>query len=130
MILNDKKFWVLWILMCVAIVTSCVYDIIKVRNFEDALYVFIACLPLIIILPLFLKRHKFGAEINASVACIYSMLLCYIRLSCKPLSNWDLYWLVFSISLSMLQFTILVVYWGIERFIKVCKSKSSKDSVN
>ena len=130
MMLNDKKFWILWLLMCVAIVTSCAYDIIKVCNFEDALYVFIACLPLIIILPLFQKRHKFGAVINATVACIYSVLLCYIRLSCKPLSNWDLYWLVFLITLAAVQFTILVVYWGIERFIKVCKCKSTKDSVD
>lgn len=128
--LTDKLFWVLWAVAQVAIVASCVYDAILNSNIEDASYVFFTCQPLMIILPFFHKRHKLGAIINISVVCAYSVLLCYIRLSYKPFSSWNLYWLVYLIALSMIQFTILAVYWGVERIIKVCKSKSSKDSAD
>lgn len=128
--LTDKLFWALWILTEVAIVASCVYDVIMNKYVDDALFVFIVCQPLMALLPFFLKRHQLGGVTNIAIASIYAIYCCCERFKYGGGFLDGANWFIYLSILSVFQFTILVVYWGIERIIKICKSKSFKDSAN
>lgn len=128
--LTDKLFWVLWILTEVAIVASCVYDVIMNKYVDDALFVFIVCQPLMALLPFFLKRHQLGAVTNIAIASIYAIYCCCERFNSGGGFLDGANWFIYLSILSALQFILVAVYWSIERIIKVCKSKSSKYSAN
>ncbi len=126
----QQIFWVLWAVAQVAIVASCVCDVIKNKYNDDALFVFVVCQPIMVLLPFFLKRHRLGAVINIAIASIYAICCCCERFNSGggflDCANWFIYLSI----LSVLQFILVALYWGIEKIIKVCKSKSTKDSVN
>ncbi len=72
----QQIFWVLWAVAQVAIVASCVCDVIKNKYNDDALFVFVVCQPIMVLLPFFLKRHRLGAVINIAIASIYAICCC------------------------------------------------------
>lgn len=76
---TNKLFWVLWSLAQVAIITSCVYDVIMNKYIDDALFAFIVCQPLMALLPFFFKRHQLGAVTNIAIASIYAIYCCCER---------------------------------------------------
>ena len=94
------------------------------------LFCFRRCQPIMVLLPFFLKRHRLGAVINIAIASIYAICCCCERFNSGggflDCANWFIYLSI----LSVLQFILVALYWGIEKIIKVCKSKSTKDSVN
>lgn len=69
----------LWSVSQVAIVASCVYDVIMNKYNEDALFVFIVCQPIMVLLPFFLKRHQLGEVINIAITSIYAICCCCER---------------------------------------------------
>ena len=123
----QKIFWVLWAVAQVTILASCVYDVIMVKYVEDALFVFIACQPLMILLPFLLKRHQLGAVTNMAIASIYAICCCCERFNSGGGFLDGANWFIYLSILSVLQFILVVTYWGIERIINVCKSKSAKE---
>ena len=125
--LTDKYFWALWAVAQVAIVASCVYDVVMNKYVDDALFVFIVCQPLMVILPFFLKRHQLGAVINITIASIYAICCCCERFNSGGGFLDGANWFIYLSILSVLQFILVAVYWGIERIIKVCKRKSPKN---
>lgn len=124
---TDKYFWALWAVAQVAIVASCVYDVVMNKYVDDALFVFIVCQPLMVILPFFLKRHQLGAVTNITVASIYAIYCCCERFNSGGGFLDGANWFNYLSILSVLQFILLAVYWGIERIIKACKRKSPKN---
>lgn len=127
---TNKLFWVLWSLAQVAIITSCVYDVIMNKYIDDALFAFIVCQPLMALLPFFFKRHQLGAVTNIAIASIYAIYCCCERFNSGGGFLDGANWFIYLSILSVLQFILVALYWGIEKIIKVCKSKSTKDSVN
>lgn len=123
---NINIFWRLWILSETAIASSCVYDVIMTKILSDGLFVFVACQPLMVLLPFFLKRHRSGAVTNIIVACIYVAFCCCSRFTAQSASifeNWG--WFIFLPGVSVLQFILLTIYWGIEIIVKTCLRKSA-----
>ncbi len=72
------------------------------------------------------KRHQLGAVTNIAIASIYAIYCCCERFNSGGGFLDGANWFIYLSILSVLQFILVAVYWGIERIIKVCKSKSSK----
>ena len=126
----QQIFWVLWAVAHVAIVASCVCVVLKNKYHDDALFVFVVCQPIMVLLTFFLKRHRLGAVINIAIASIYAICCCCERFNSGGGFLDGANWFIYLSILSVLQFILVALYWGIEKIIKVCKSKSTKDSVN
>ncbi|MDE5686819.1 MAG: hypothetical protein K2I26_09705 [Paramuribaculum sp.] len=122
----QKIFWVLWAVAQVAIVASCVYDVIMNKYNDDALFVFVVCQPIMALLPFFLKRHQLGAVINIAITSTYAICCCCERFNSGGGFLDGANWFIYLSILSVLQFVLVALYWSIERIIKVCKSKSTK----
>ena len=119
----QKIFWGLWAVSQVAIVASCVYDVIMNKYNEDALFVFFICQPIMVLLPFFLKRHQLGAVINIAITSIYAIYCCCERFNSGGGFLDGAKWFIYLSILSVWQFILVALYWGIERIIKSCKSK-------
>lgn len=113
--LIDKRFWVIWIITQILILSFCVYDGILCSYWEDAILVFGLCQPLMFVLTLFRKSHSFGAIINLIIVLIYSIYSGYLRID---LDDGIMYWILFMMALPNIQLTLLLIYWSIERIFK------------
>ena len=127
---TNKLFWVLWSLTQVVVASSCVYDTIMMKSVDDASFVFLICQPLMVLLYFFHKRHLLEAVIYMVIVSICAIYSCWDRFNSggEFLDGWN--WFVYLSLLSVFVFLLLGVHWSIERIIKVCKSKSSKDSAD
>ena len=104
---TNKLFWVLWSLAQVAIITSCVYDVIMNKYIDDALFAFIVCQPLMALLPFFFKRHQLGAVTNIAIASIYAIYCCCERFNSGGGFLDGANWFIYLSILSVLQFILV-----------------------
>lgn len=114
--LTDKRFWMVWIITEILILSFCVHDVILCSHWEDAILVFALCQPLMYVLTLFRKSHSFGAIINLTIVLIYSIFSGYLKIDFG--FGGGLYWILFMTALPNIQLTLLLIYWGIERISK------------
>ncbi len=114
--LTDRRFWVIWTITEIFILSFCVHDVILCSHWEDAILVFGLCQPLMFVLTLFRKSHSFGAIINLIIVLIYSIFSGYLKI------YWGfggvLCWMLFMTALLNIQLTLLLIYLGIERIFK------------
>lgn len=113
--LTDRRFWVIWTITEIFILSFCVHDVILCSHWEDAILVFGLCQPLMFVLTLFRKSHSFGAIINLIIVLIYSIFSGYLKLD---LGDGIMYWILFMMALPNIQLTLLLIYFGIERIFK------------
>lgn len=111
----DKRFWTIWIITEVLILSFCGHDVILCSHWEDAILVFGCCQPLMFVLTLFRKSHSFGAIINLLVVLAYSIFAGYLKID---LGDGIMYWILFMTALPNIQLLLLLLYWGIERILK------------
>lgn len=109
----DKRFWTIWIITEVLILSFCVHDGILCS--EDAILVFGFCQPLMFVLTLFRKSHSSGAIINLLVVLAYSIFAGYLKID---LGDGVMYWILFMTALPNIQLLLLLLYWCIERILK------------
>lgn len=113
--LTDKRFWVIWIITEVLILSFCGHDVILCSHWDDAILVFGLCQPLMFVLTLFRKSHSRGSTINLIIVLAYSIFAGYLRIS---LGDGIMYWILFMTALPNIQLLLLLIYWGIERILK------------
>lgn len=113
--LTDRKFWVIWTITEIFILSFCIHDVILCSHWEDAILVFGLCQPLMFVLTLFRKSHSFGAIINLIIVLIYSIFSGYLKID---LGDGIMYWILFMMVLPNIQLTLLLIYWSIERIFK------------
>lgn len=111
----DKRFWTIWIITEVLILSFCVHDVILCSHWEDAILVFGLCQPLMFVLTLFRKSHCRGAIINLIIVLAYSIFAGYLKID---LGDGIMYWILFMTALPNIQLMFLLLYWGIERILK------------
>ena len=92
----DKRFWTIWIITEVLILSFCGHDVILCSHWDDAILVFGLCQPLMFVLA-------------------YSIFAGYLRIS---LGDGIMYWILFMTALPNIQLLLLLIYWGIERILK------------
>lgn len=111
----DKRFWTIWIITEVLILSFCGHDVILCSHWEDAILVFGCCQPLMFVLTLFRKSHSSGAIINLIIVLAYSIFAGYLKID---LGDGIMYWILFMTALPNIQLLLLLIYWGIERILK------------
>lgn len=111
----DKRFWTIWIITEVLILSFCVHDGILCSHWEDAILVFGLCQPLMFVLTLFRKSHSSGAIINLIIVLAYSIFAGYLKID---LGDGVMYWILFMTALPNIQLLLLLLYWCIERILK------------
>lgn len=112
----DKRFWAIWIITEVLILSFCIHDGILCSHWEDAILAFGLCQPLMFVLTLFRKTHGFGAIINLIIVLAYSIFAGYLKINLG--FGGGLYWILFMTALPNIQLLLLSIYWGIERILK------------
>lgn len=111
----DKRFWAIWIITEVLILSFCGHDVILCSHWEDAILVFGFCQPLMFVLTLFRKSHSSGAIINLIIVSAYSIFAGYLKID---LGDGVMYWILFMTALPNIQLLLLLLYWCIERILK------------
>lgn len=111
----DKRFWAIWVITEVLILSFCVHDVILCSHWEDAILVFGLCQPLMFVLALFRKSHSSGAIINLIIVLAYSIFAGYLKID---LGDCVMYWILFMTALPNIQLLLLLLYWGLERILK------------
>lgn len=114
--LTDKRFWAIWIITEVLILSFCGHDVILCSHWEDAILVFGFCQPLMFVLTLFRKSHSSGAIINLIIVLAYSIFAGYLKINLG--FGGGLYWILFMTALPNIQLLLLLLYWCIERILK------------
>lgn len=112
----DKRFWAIWIITEVLILSFCIHDGILCSHWEDAILAFGLCQPLMFVLTLFRKSHNRGSIINLIIVLAYSIFAGYLKINLG--FGGGLYWLLFMTALPNIQLLLLSIYWGIEKILK------------
>lgn len=110
---TDKRFWVMWTITEILILSLCIHDVMLCSHWEDAILVSGLCQPLMFALTLFRKSHSLGAIINLIIVLIYSIFSGYLKIYLG--FGGGLYWILFMTALPNIQLTLLLIYWCIER---------------
>lgn len=118
--MTDRRFWVMWVITEILILSLCVHDVILCSHWEDAILVFGACQPLMFVLTLFRKSHSAGAIINLIIVLVYSIFSGYLKIYCG--FGGGLLWILIMMAFPNIQLALLLIYWVIERIFK-CKSR-------
>lgn len=118
--LTDKRFWIVWAITELLILTSCIY--LAVPNGAMVMIGFLISQPLMITLPLYKMSHRNGAIVNCIIVCIYTVYYLYMHFTEADSNGWG--WLFYMVLLPVIQFIILLLFWGLQKIAEVISQKS------
>lgn len=109
--LTDKRFWIVWAITELLILSSCIY--LAVPNRAIVMISFFISQPLMVTLPLYKMAHRNGAIVNCIIICIYTVYYMYMHFTDADGNGWG--WLFYMVLLPLIQLIILLLFWGIQK---------------
>lgn len=104
--LTDKRFWSVWAITELLILSSCIY--LAVPNGAMVMIGFFISQPLMGTLSLYKMSHRNGAIVNCIIVCIYTVYYLYMHFTEADSNGWG--WLFYMVLLPVIQFIILLLF--------------------
>lgn len=118
--LTDKRFWIVWAITELLILSSCIY--LAVPNKAIVMIGFFISQPLMVTLTLYKRVHRNGAIVNCVIVCIYTAYYMYMHLTEADSNGWG--WLCYMVVLPMIQLIILLLLWGMQKTAEIVSQRS------
>lgn len=119
--LKDKRFWIIWAITELLILSSCIY--LAVQYSAMIMFGFFISQPLMVTLALYKMEHRNGAIVNCIIVCIYTVYHLYMHFTEADSNGWG--WLFYMVLLPVIQFIILLLFWGLQKIAEVISRKSN-----
>lgn len=119
--LTDKRFWIVWAITELLILSSCIY--LTVPNSAFVMIGFFISQPLMVTLALYKMAHRNGAIVNCAIVCIYTVYYMYMHFTDADVNGWG--WLFFMVLLPVIQLVVLLLFWGIQKIAEITSRKSN-----
>lgn len=119
--LTDKRFWIVWAITELLILSSCIY--LAVPNSAFVMMGFFISQPLMVTLALYKMAHRNGAIVNCAIVCIYTVYYMYMHFTDPDVNGWG--WLFFMVLLPVIQLVVLLLFWGIQKIAEITSRKSN-----
>lgn len=119
--LTDKRFWIVWAISELLILSSCIY--LAVPNSAFVMIGFFISQPLMVTLALYKMAHRNGAIVNCAIVCIYTVYYMYMHFTDADVNGWG--WLFFMVLLPVIQLVVLLLFWGIQKIAEITSRKSN-----
>lgn len=119
--LTDKRFWIVWAITELLILSSCIY--LAVPNSAFVMIGFFISQPLMVTLALYKMAHRNGAIANCAIVCIYTVYYMYMHFTDADVNGWG--WLFFMVLLPVIQLVVLLLFWGIQKIAEITSRKSN-----
>ena len=120
--LTDKRFWIVWAITEMLILSSCIY-MSFLSKFIGVMSVSLASQPLMIVLTLYKKKHRNGALTNLIIIILYSIYSVYISIVGQDANGWG--WAFCIIVFPIIQLILLLLFWGIQKIAEITSRKSN-----
>lgn len=117
---TDKRFWIVWAITELLILSSCIY--LAVPYSAMVMFGFFISQPLMVTLALYKMTHRNGAIVNCIIVCIYTVYYLYMHFTEADSNGWG--WLFYMVLLPVIQFIILLLFWGLQKIAEVISQKS------
>lgn len=114
--LTDKRFWIVWAIAEILLLASSIDVAVRCQSL-GMIYVFTIIQPLMIVLAFFKKAHPNAALVNLIIISLYTVYSIYLRLTHEDTDGWG--WFAFTIVLPMVQLILLLLYLGLDKFVKI-----------
>ena len=118
--LKDKRFWIVWAITELLILSSYIY--LAVPNRAFVMIGFFISQPLMVTLPLYKMAHRNGAIVNCIIVCIYTVYYMYMHSTDADGNGWG--WLVYMVLLPVIQLIILLLFWSMQKIAEIISQKS------
>ena len=114
--LTDKRFWIVWAIAELLILSSCIYMSVH-SKFIGVISVFGASQPLMTVLTLYKKKNRNRALTNLIIICLYSIYSIYISIVGQDANGWG--WVFCMIVFPIIQLILLLLFWGIQKLAEI-----------
>lgn len=114
--LTDKRFWIVWAIAELLILSSCIYMSVH-SKFIGVISVFGASQPLMTVLTLYKKKNRNRALTNLIIVCLYSIYSIYISTEGQDANGWG--WVFCMIVFPIIQLILLLLFWGIQKLAEI-----------
>ncbi len=118
--LTDKRFWIVWAIAELLILSSCIYMSVY-SKFIGVISVIGASQPLMTVLTLYKTKHRNGALTNLIIVSLYSIYSVYISIVGRDANGWG--WAFCMIVFPIIQLILVLLFWCIQKIAEITARK-------